>query len=113
MGYERVHLRVDNKSVKLFVHRLVFLTFIGAMEVINHIDENKTNNRLSNLEASNPSHNANHSLGLEFSLKDPTGRIHTFKGISKFCDEHGLCRDNIYKVKSGKRKSHKGWTLPT
>ena len=52
-GYERVDL-FKNKSRKQFsVHRLVAMTFVNnpdAKPFVNHKDENKTNNSVSNLE---------------------------------------------------------------
>ena len=52
-GYLHVSLCKDGKCKYFLVHRLVMLAFVGecpkGMEV-NHIDENKHNNCLSNLE---------------------------------------------------------------
>ena len=53
-GYCRVVLTINRKSVNKRVHRLVLETFtpIPDMEKydVNHIDRNKTNNHLDNLE---------------------------------------------------------------
>lgn len=52
-GYLTVSLKKNSKSVKFFVHRLVAETFLenpNHLEIINHKDENKLNNRLDNLE---------------------------------------------------------------
>lgn len=58
-GYLRVTLSKDNKVKKYYVHRLVaehFISFVPEPNktikdyVVNHIDENKENNRLDNLE---------------------------------------------------------------
>jgi len=52
------------KQVKQFlVHRLVLLTFIGPSPlIVNHIDGDKTNNHLSNLEYVTYQENTNHAI---------------------------------------------------
>ncbi len=52
-GYFSVYLRVFNKVIRLNVHRLVgqyFLEQIENKNEINHIDNDKSNNRYDNLE---------------------------------------------------------------
>lgn len=52
-GYLRLGLYENNKKKKLFLHRIIATTFIDNPEAkpqVNHIDENKLNNDLSNLE---------------------------------------------------------------
>lgn len=42
----------------------------------------------------------------------PSGNIYTnITNLSKFCEEHGLCRPNFRKVLLGKIKSSLGWKL--
>lgn len=52
-GYAQVHLRKNGKGKSIFVHRLVASAFISnseGKEQINHINGDKTDNRLENLE---------------------------------------------------------------
>lgn len=52
-GYFVVCLQCDGKRVVRKVHRLVYDTFVGINDntkVIDHIDHNKTNNKLENLQ---------------------------------------------------------------
>lgn len=52
-GYKVVWLRKDKTHVKFFVQRLVAEAFIpnpNAVPVVNHIDCDKTNNHIANLE---------------------------------------------------------------
>lgn len=61
-GYMTVHLvnMTDSKYKNLMVHSLVMLAFIGPRPkdaVINHINGNPSDNRLSNLEYCTQSHN--------------------------------------------------------
>lgn len=52
-GYKMVSLKKDGKLQNQLVHRLVAITFIenpNNYECVNHIDENKNNNSVENLE---------------------------------------------------------------
>lgn len=52
-GYRRVNLAKDGKVKHMQVHRLVALNFLpnpDDLPIINHKDENRTNNQLGNLE---------------------------------------------------------------
>jgi hypothetical protein len=65
-GYQRVGLYVGNyKSKTIKVHRLVAETFINNIENkkdVNHIDGNKSNNNVSNLEWCTRSENVKHAF---------------------------------------------------
>lgn len=50
-GYSKVTLFKEGIPNQISVHRLVMLAFVGPSDLqVNHKDENKTNNRLDNLE---------------------------------------------------------------
>lgn len=62
-GYARVSLRKDGKSKEFLVHRLVALAFIENpknLATVNHIDGNKLNNSVENLEWLSLSDNIKH-----------------------------------------------------
>ena len=62
-GYLQVNLRKNGESKTCKVHRLVAETFLPNPEnkpEVNHIDEDKTNNRVDNLEWKNHRDNCNH-----------------------------------------------------
>ena len=64
-GYQRVHLTNSNgKDRKVFVHRIVAMAFLGNVEnlEINHIDGDKKNNKVDNLEICNRLENIRHSF---------------------------------------------------
>ena len=66
-GYVKVQLRsVDNKSHRYSVHRLMLENFnpVNGMEKlqVNHIDGNKLNNNLSNLEWVTCQENIDHAI---------------------------------------------------
>lgn len=53
IGYLQVRLKFGNKLLRKYVHRLVYETFVTVLpedKEINHIDHDKKNNSLSNLE---------------------------------------------------------------
>lgn len=52
-GYPHVRLSKDGKGTTFRIHRLVAIHFLenpNNYEIVNHIDSNKTNNKISNLE---------------------------------------------------------------
>lgn len=62
-GYSIIGLWKDGKCKHYLVHRLVAMTFIpnpNNYSEVNHIDENKTNNCVWNLEWCDSSYNANY-----------------------------------------------------
>lgn len=65
-GYMKVHLYINGKDKGFFVHRLVLMTFnpIANMEnlQVNHIDGNKKNNNVKNLEWCTNAENQRHAF---------------------------------------------------
>ena len=65
-GYMFVSLYINGKSHTFFIHRLVLMTFnpIEGMEdlQVNHIDGNKQNNYIGNLEWCTQSENQKHAF---------------------------------------------------
>ena len=65
-GYHQVTLMKDGKQKGFKVHRLVAFNFIGEPPgpeyQINHIDGNKGNNHVSNLEWVTPMQNTHHAI---------------------------------------------------
>lgn len=62
-GYMMIELNKNGKKKKYSVHRLVALAFIpnpNNYPIINHKDENKTNNTVWNLEWCTPKYNINY-----------------------------------------------------
>ena len=62
-GYLHVHFSVNGKQSGFPIHRLVAMAFIpneNNYPEVNHIDENKTNNHMDNLEWVTPKMNSNH-----------------------------------------------------
>lgn len=71
-GYLTVQLSKNGKVSKYKIHRLVALHFIPNLEnksEVNHIDENKENNAVSNLEWTTHKENLNHGTRNERASK--------------------------------------------
>lgn len=123
-GYLRVTLSKDNKRKEYRIHRLVAKAFIPNPEnkpIVNHLDENKQNNKSENLEWSTQDENFNYSKvnylkGVEkkykkVSVVKDTGEFLLFKSIKECLDVIGISdrtlrRTNGEVVKKGK---FKGW----
>ena len=62
-GYIQVNLYYNGKNYKKYVHRLVAQAFIpnpNNLPQVNHLDEDKTNNRVENLEWCDAKYNINY-----------------------------------------------------
>jgi hypothetical protein len=74
-GYAQVQLSAPHGSVRAYVHRLVALAFLGPCpdgHVVNHVDANKQNNRLANLEYVSSRENVMHAVRTVARRRGPT-----------------------------------------
>lgn len=82
-GYFAASLKIEGRRAwkKAYIHRLVALAFIpkkeGAKEV-NHIDENKSNNHVSNLEWASRLENVRHGTGIQRQIEKRTEIIYVY-----------------------------------
>ena len=87
-GYPHVNLIKDDERKDFYVHRLVAQAFINndddSKTVINHIDEVKTNNRVSNLEWCTILYNNTYN---DIRRRCMEHRRHTYSGKKTICDE--------------------------
>lgn len=71
-GYHQVSLSCYGQTYKVYIHRLVADAFIeNRNETVNHIDGDKLNNKVENLEWITYSENNKHAFKL--GLKFPSG----------------------------------------
>ncbi len=82
-GYLVTTLSKQNKLKTFTVHQLVAQAFIPDFvrgTELNHIDGNKENNQVSNLEISNPSHNQLHAV--RTGLKEKQGTTSKYRNVT-------------------------------
>lgn len=125
-GYLEVNLWKNGKPKRCSVHRLVAQTFIpnpDNLPEVNHIDENKTNNRVSNLEWKNHRDNCNHGTRNERSAKARINGIRSkpvlqFTLDGKFvreypslseCERNGFSKSAVCRCCRGELKQYKGF----
>lgn len=79
-GYKTVTLTKDGKTKTVYVHRIVAEAFIDNpdnLPMVNHKDEDKTNNFVENLEWCSASYNRTYGKGVEKQAKQLRGKKHT------------------------------------
>jgi hypothetical protein len=112
-GYVYVSL---GKYGKKRLHRLVAESYIpnpDDLPEVNHLDREKTNNKVSNLEWCNRQKNAEHSLSKCYIVENvKTGERIEVYNLSKFCRENDLMVGSLNEtIHQKRRKQHKGWKV--
>lgn len=117
--YLRVHLSVKNKKETPTVHRLVAITFIDNLEnkpCVNHIDGNKLNNSMENLEWVTCKENSVHakvnnllSVKPVIMLSKDNKHLLKFSSIEEASNITGYNKGHICNCCSGVRKTHGGY----
>ena len=121
-GYSQVSLWKRNKMKKAKAHRLVGEAFIpnpNNLPEINHKNEVKNDNRVSNLEWCTRKENINHGTRSEQVAKTKrkpviginldTGKKTTFKSMRE-ASKFGFHPSAIRKVCIGEQEAHKGYS---
>lgn len=113
--YHFVSLWKNNKSETKYVHRLVALHFIPKIkgkDFVNHIDENKLNNNVSNLEWCTDMENRHHGTGLARMGKAHgrkiTDEVVTYDSVSEASRTTGKGRSTIWKYLTGRTEDPRG-----
>ena len=113
---------IGKKRKSISMHRLVAQTFLPnskGLKVVNHIDGNKQNNVVSNLEWCSQKYNVRESMRLHPEQNEPIKKynasrtipvaqytksgefIRMFKSAEEAANELGICERNIRQVASG------------
>lgn len=120
-GYLMVQFFKDNKKTRHRIHRLVLETFnpVGGMEnlQVNHIDEDKHNNCLSNLEWCTPSENVKYSAyKRKHRRRCAVGQYNTdgeliavYPSQAEAARQLGICKQSIVNVLRGRQKTGGGF----
>jgi hypothetical protein len=118
-GYLRVQLWKNNKPKNHRLHQLLGITFIPNpynYDTINHIDGDKTNNSLSNLEWCSSDHNTKEAIRIGLIKTRPIAKkkhniiLGVYTSITEAANKEGLERSSIFRCLSGKYKFYKGYT---
>jgi len=113
-GYHQYRLYRNGESNYPKVHRMVATHFThnpDNLPQINHIDEDKENNCVCNLEWCTNLYNARYSFAKSYIFTSPLGCRMEIHNLSQFCKENGLVSSLMHKVYKGKRVHHKGWKI--
>ena len=117
-GYFKVSLCKDGKIYQESVHRLVARHFIDNpdnLPQVNHIDENKMNNKADNLEWTSCKTNINHGTHNARSAKTRSKPVYcveldqVFDGANEAARELGLYQGNITRCCQGSYKTTGGY----
>ena len=118
-GYIEFQITYDSRHYSRKAHRLVAIAFIPNPEnkpQVNHIDGDKTNNSVENLEWCTNSENQIHAIktGLKRTMKilqfDLNGNfIKDWKSASEAEKITGINYRHILEVCNGKKKTYKGF----
>lgn len=99
-GYMRVNLFKDKVALTCSVHQLVGINFIEnplCKEQVNHIDGNKLNNCVENLEWSSSLENVRHAHRIGLNGKERRARffINSLLSITDVNSIHLLCTEYL------------------
>ena len=112
-GYLKVQLHYNGRTRDVYIHRLVAEAFIpnpNNYTEVNHIDEDKTNNRFSNLEWCDRQYNAEYSLAKTVNQYSKYGVfIKQWKSIVDVSRELSIKASSICQCCRGKYKSAGGY----
>lgn len=116
-GYKQVTLCKKGKKYRFEVHRLVAQTFIenpNNYAVVNHRDENKLNNDVTNLEWCTMAYNNQYSRGAKVIQQDLEGNlIAQYNSYYEACCATGISMYMLQQCCWGKRDNYNGcvWNL--
>lgn len=118
-GYLQINLTDGHTHKWHKVHRLVAFAFVEGYDestgrtTVNHIDGNKENNKISNLEWSNMSEQRQHAIKtglMKVRFTDDDIRfIRSYDGASKdLAEKFNVNVNNIYRIRKGLMYSNVG-----
>ena len=104
-GYLRVNLRKDKTSYQRYVHRLVAEAFLEGEGEVNHLDGNRANNVVDNLEWTTHQQNVKYSFdilkrkppreGIKVKVVYLTGEEKEFDSVKECADFYNVDQRTI------------------
>lgn len=109
-GYLQVVLYKNGKSTTRRVHRLVAIAFLlqNKKRTVNHINKNKQDNRVSNLEWATDLEQANHSKSKKVAQIKNGEIVKVWKSTNE-AGRAGYHQGHISTCCTGKLKTHRGY----
>lgn len=121
-GYLRTILSKNGVKTQYQTHRLVYETFESDIPnglQVNHIDENKENNCVENLNLMTPKENMNWGTNRQraaekykktlYQYDKNNNLICVFDSIKSACEKYNIFQGNISSCCSGRMKTYKGY----
>lgn len=130
-GYRGVTFSVENKTTTVSIHRVMWEAFNGPIPrgmQINHLNGDRTDNRLDNLELCTPSENMHHMKHVlrrhqvvpeprrgtqnrnaklnEEQVREILDRLAKGEVAKKIAPDYGVYWSVIYKIKNGEAWAH-------
>lgn len=116
-GYLQIRLTtIDKKRKSFLVHRLVALTYIPNIknkETVNHIDGNKLNNHISNLEwmtllentndAKRLGHNGNYTDITTELINNIISELQLGNSVKSICIKYNCSKNFVSRIRQNKR----------
>ena len=109
-GYLQVNLWKNNKGQMKYIHRLVAAAFISNpdnLPQVNHKDEDKTNNRVDNLEWFDNSYNNNYGTKCKRQSESYLNNGKNCHKVAK-CDMDGNVIEIYRSMREAERKNNMG-----
>ena len=123
-GYKRVNLTcIDGKNRDFLIHRIIAYLFIPNPEnkpEVDHIDTDRTNNRIENLRWATSSENSRNPITLKKNISSQhKNKVYAYKNGKLYgmweseneaARELGINQGNIHNCATGRCKTYKGYT---
>jgi hypothetical protein len=103
------YLGVKLGKISYYVHRLIAEEFIpnpDNLPQVNHIDKDRSNNSVNNLEWCTSQKNIEHSLAKTFTIEHKNGERFTVHNLNKWCRENNLHLANLHGTISSKYRQN-------
>lgn len=108
-GYEVIGLQIQNVRKKFKVHRLVAEAYIpnpDNLPQVNHINEDKTDNRVENLEWMSNANNIAYSTAKLYIIENKNGDKFEVFNLRKWCREKKMSSGALRDTMTGRNYQH-------